>query len=220
MSENQHAISNKNLLSYLKSVDFSSGFVDRLKVYYRPLVCPFTDLIELVKAGEKVGDIGCGSGQFGLLLAEFARPSFVYGIEINDRLVSNANQLFSKHAKVAYHFEAFNGVQFPAAISDLDIVFLNDVLHHVPKQAQYQFVKDLIKQMKSGARLVLKDINASSPFVYCNKLHDLIFAGEIGNELSVSKAQKWLTDGGLEVIEITKKQMYVYPHYTIVAKKP
>jgi 2-polyprenyl-3-methyl-5-hydroxy-6-metoxy-1,4-benzoquinol methylase len=220
MTENQHVVSNKNLLSYLKSVNFNSGFVDRLKVYYRPLVCPFTDLIGLVKPGEKVGDVGCGSGQFCLLLAEFAKPSFVYGIEISDRLVSNANQLFSKHAKVAYRFEGFNGVEFPAAISDLDILFLNDVLHHVPKPAQHQFMKDLIKQMKPGARLVLKDINGSSPFVYCNKLHDLIFAGEIGNELPASKAQKWLNDEGLEIIEFTKKQMYVYPHYTIVAKKP
>lgn len=213
-------VTNRDLLDYLKSLHFSSGLIDRLKVYYRPLVCPFTDLIGLVKAGEKVGDIGCGSGQFCLLLAEFSYPSFVYGIEISTRLVDNANQLFGKYAKVPYSFEEFDGTVFPQRIAELDILFLNDVLHHVPQKAQHQFIIDLIGQMKSGARLVLKDINASSPFVYCNKLHDLIFAGEIGNELPASKAKKWLQDEGLIITEFSKKQMYVYPHYTIVAKKP
>jgi SAM-dependent methyltransferase len=213
-------LSNKDLLRYLKSLDFQAGFLDRVKVYYRPLVCPFVELINLVKEGEKVGDIGCGSGQFGLLLAEFAKPSLVFGIEISERLVNNARQLFEKYAKTAYEFEVFDGVVFPDRIRDLDVIFLNDVLHHVPKPAQQRFVADLIGKMKSGARLILKDINGGSILVYCNKMHDMLFAGEIGNELPWKKAQSWLEQNNLEILEFTKKRMYVYPHYTIVAKKP
>ena len=213
-------LSNKDLLRYLKSLDFQAGFLDRVKVYYRPLVCPFVELINLVKEGEKVGDIGCGSGQFGLLLAEFAKPSLVFGIEISERLVNNARQLFEKYAKTAYEFEVFDGVVFPDRIRDLDVIFLNDVLHHVPKPAQQRFVADLIGKMKSGARLILKDINGGSILVYCNKMHDMLFAGEIGNELPWEKAKSWLEQNNLEILEFTKKRMYVYPHYTIVAKKP
>lgn len=212
-------LSNKDLLNYLKTLNFNAGFLDRIKVYYRPLVCPFVELISLVKKGEKVGDIGCGSGQFCLLLAEFGLPSFVYGIEISERLVDNANNLFKRHASVAYQFEKFDGIHFPERIKDLDIIFLNDVLHHVPKNNQHQFINDLIGTMKSGARLVLKDINGSSLLVYCNKMHDLIFAGEIGNELPVATSEDWLQKNNLEIIELKKKRMYVYPHYTIVAKK-
>ena len=212
-------LSNKDLLRYLKSLDFQAGFLDRLKVYYRPMVCPFVELINLVKEGEKVGDIGCGSGQFGLLLAEFAKPSLVFGIEISERLVNNARQLFEKYAKTAYEFEVFDGVIFPDRIRDLDVIFLNDVLHHVPAKAQERFVADLIAKMKPGARLILKDINGASPLVYCNKMHDLTFAGEIGHELPWKKAKSWLEQNKLEILEFTKKRMYVYPHYTIVAKK-
>jgi len=214
------ALSNKDLLAYLKSLDFQAGFLDRVKVYYRPLVCPFVELINLVKEGEKVGDIGCGSGQFGLLVAEFAKPSLVFGIEISERLVNNARQLFAKYARTASEFEVFDGVIFPDKIGELDVVFLNDVLHHVPKQAQQQFMTDLIKKMKSGARLILKDINGGSPLVYCNKMHDLMFAGEIGNELPWKTSKAWLEQNNLQILEFTKKRMYVYPHYTIVAKKP
>lgn len=213
-------LSNKDLLTYLKSLDFKGGLFDRLKVYYRPMMCPFVDLITLVKEGEKIGDIGCGSGQFALLLAEFARPSFVFGIEISERLVNNARQLFEKYAHTAYEFEVFDGSIFPDRIRDLDVIFLNDVLHHVPVQAQERFITDLIAKMRSGARLVLKDINAASPLVLCNKTHDMIFAGEIGHEWPINRAKAWLEHNNLEITELTKKRMYVYPHYTIVAKKP
>jgi SAM-dependent methyltransferase len=215
----QTSITNKDLLSYLKSLDFQSGFVDRLKVYYRPIVCPIVDLIQLIKEGEKVGDIGCGSGQFALLLTRFANPSYIYGIEISDKLVSNARQLFGRYVKQPFDFEKFDGVVFPEKIRELDVIFLNDVLHHVPAANQKQFVIDLTRKMKSGARLVIKDINGSSPLVYFNKLHDMIFAGEKGNELPFTTTQSWLQDNGMEILAFNKKTMYVYPHYTIVAKK-
>ena len=212
-------LTNSDLLRYLKSLDFKSGFIDRLKVYYRPLVCPFVELINYVKEGEKVGDIGCGSGQFCLLLAEFAKPSLVYGIEINERLVNNARQLFNKHAKVPYEFEQFDGINFPAKIAELDVIFLNDVLHHVPKPNQEKFISDLCSKMKSGARLIVKDINAGSLLVYCNKMHDFVFAGEIGHELPYQTTQNWLQKNQLTIKEFNKKRMYVYPHYTIIAEK-
>jgi SAM-dependent methyltransferase len=215
-------LTNKDLLAYLKSLDFHAGFVDRLKVYYRPMVCPFVELIGLVREGEKVGDIGCGSGQFALLLAHFSKPSFVFGIEISERLVNNARQLFEKYVEpgTTYAFEVFDGVSFPDRIRELDILFLNDVLHHVPPKAQERFMRDLIAQMRPGARLVLKDINGGSPLVLCNKMHDLVFAHEIGHELPWRKAKSWLEQDGLKITEFTKKRMYVYPHYTLVGTKP
>ena len=67
--------------------------------------------------------------------------------------------------------------------------------------------------------MVLKDIDGSSPFVIFNKIHDLIFSGEIGNEISVSKALNLLKENGFDIVEQEKRLMYVYPHYTLVAQK-
>ncbi len=214
------ALSNRDLLAYLKKINFEGGLLDRLKVYYRPVVCPFVELIQQVKPGEKIGDIGCGSGQFCLLLGEFAQPSYIYGIEISERLVQNAHQLFQQNSKVPFDFETFDGIVFPEKIRELDLIFLNDVLHHVPKNNQHDFLKNLVTIMKPGARLIIKDINRESLLVYCNKMHDLVFAGEIGNELKFEQTRTWLEALGLKVLEHTKKRMYVYPHYTIIAKKP
>jgi 2-polyprenyl-3-methyl-5-hydroxy-6-metoxy-1,4-benzoquinol methylase len=212
-------LNNKAIIQFLTSKFKSAGFIDGLKIKYRSLICPFISLIKTVKPGDKIGDVGCGSGQFLLLLSEFAQPSYLYGIEISQQLVANAQQLFEGFTKVQYNFEKYDGVHFPAEFSEMDQLFLIDVLHHVPKKSQETFIKDLAKIMKPGARLVLKDINAASPLLYFNKLHDAIFAGEIGNEMSMDRAKNLLESNGLHIIEQSKRTMYVYPHYTLIAQK-
>ena len=213
------ALNNAAIIKFLTSKFKSAGFIDSLKIKYRSLICPFISLIQTVKPGEKAGDVGCGSGQFLLLLTEFAQPSYLYGIEISKKLIDNAHNLFSSFPKEKYAFEQYDGIHFPKALADMDVLFLIDVLHHVPKNNQEVFLKDLANIMKPGARLVLKDIDASSPLVYCNKIHDLIFAREIGNEMSMESAKNLLVANGLTIIEQSKRTMYVYPHYTLVAQK-
>jgi 2-polyprenyl-3-methyl-5-hydroxy-6-metoxy-1,4-benzoquinol methylase len=212
-------LNNKAIIQFLTSKFKSAGFIDGLKIKYRSLICPFINLIKTVKPGDKVGDVGCGSGQFLLLLTAFAQPSYLYGIEISQQLIVNAQQLFGGFTKAPYNFEKYDGVHFPTALAEMDLLFLIDVLHHVPKNKQEAFIKDLAKVMKPGARLVLKDINAASPLLYFNKLHDAIFAGEIGNEMSIKRAKSLLEANGLHIIEQSKRTMYVYPHYTLIAQK-
>lgn len=215
----QTEVTNSAIINFLKSKFKSAGFIDGLKIKYRSLICPFTSLIKMVNPGDKVGDVGCGSGQFLLLLSEFSPAAKLYGIEISPVLIKNANNLFQDLPSDLYQFKEYDGKNFPTELGEMDIIFLIDVLHHVPKQMQDDFIKNLVTIMKPGARLILKDINAASPFVYFNKLHDIIFAGEIGNEMKMTDAVKRLSDYGLTIIEQEKRTMYVYPHYTIVAQK-
>jgi SAM-dependent methyltransferase len=215
----QTELTNPAIIRFLKKTYKSAGFIDSLKIKYRSLICPFISLIKKVQPGEKVGDVGCGSGQFLLLLSEFSKPSYLFGIEISKKLINNAYSLFSNLPGPAHFFSEYDGKNFPAALGEMDTIFLIDVLHHVPKKSQEDFIKSLAQTMKPGARLILKDINARSPLVYFNKLHDLVFAREIGNEMSMAKAIRLLEANGLTIIEQEKRVMYVYPHYTLVAKK-
>jgi len=215
----QKELTNSDIIRFLETKTNRAGLINGLKIKYRSLICPFISLINMVQPGEKVGDVGCGSGQFLLLLHEFAKPSYLYGIEISKTLIENANQLFSTLPENRYHFEEYNGSVFPPKMAEMDVIFLIDVFHHVPKQGRQKFLQDLVKMMKPGSRLIFKDIDANSPLVYVNKLHDMIFAREIGNEISFSEAKSLLTENGLQIIQQEKRTIYVYPHYTIVAKK-
>ncbi len=216
----QDKLHNKDIVSFLKETRFSGGLFDTLKVRYRTYICPFIDLIQKVQPGDRVGDVGCGSGQFLLLLSKFAdQPQSLYGIEISKHLIENAKALFSGQQQIKSHFETFDGSHFPEELGQSDIIYLIDVLHHVPKKNQMQFISNLCKLMKPGARLVLKDINRASLLVLFNKMHDLVFAGEIGNEMSMNHARSLLEKNGMRIIEQYKRRMYVYPHYTLVAAK-
>lgn len=215
----QQEITNSDLLRYLRKKHVNTGFVNRLKIQYRPLVCPFIPLLKLVKDGDKVADIGCGSGQFCQLVSVFTKTSEIFGIEITQELVENARQLFAQESSIPHEFEQYDGMNFPPVIAKADIVFIIDVLHHVPVANQIQFLSNLCAVLKPGARLVIKDINAGSGLVYFNKLHDLIFAGSPGHELHPEIVMNELEQNQLTIHQYTKHRMYVYPHYTIVASK-
>ncbi len=212
-------LDNKTIMRFLEEKHVTAGVFDSLKIKYRSLICPYISLIKKVKHGERVGDVGCGSGQLLLLLSEYASPSYLFGIEIKERLINNAKLLFKKFGHHQYKLEVYDGEHFPDELDDMDIVFLVDVLHHVPRKKQESFVKNLSEKIRPDGRLILKDINGASPFVIFNKMHDLIFSGEIGNEISVSKALSLLEKNGFDIIEQEKRLMYVYPHYTLVARK-
>lgn len=212
-------ITNSAIIKFLKEKEFSAGFIDSLKIKYRSLICPFIDLLQRIKPGDKVGDIGCGNGQFLLLVSEFTQPGYLFGIEIFDRLVINARKLFEGFTKCPNEFLVYDGKVFPDKLGEMDIVFLIDVIHHVPVKQQEDFFEQLSTTLKPGARLIIKDINAASPLVIFNKLHDFIFSREIGHELSLAKTGGMLLENGFDIIEQQKRRMYVYPHFTIVAQK-
>ena len=214
-------IPNNKIIAFLSSQTSNAKFIDRLKIRYRPIICPFNMLLSFAnESNHNVGfDIGCGSGQFVSLLAEFTSLKEIYGIEISPELIKNAKELKAQHEDTKTHFEIFDGQCFPDTLSESDIVYLIDVVHHIPENKQVDFLKNIYFKMKPNAVLILKDIDKDHPYVYFNKLHDLIFAGEIGKELSMNSAAKKIEEIGFRIIERFKKTIFVYPHYFLICKK-
>ncbi len=213
-------ITNAEIVRFLKSKSHTGGFVDGLKIRYRPLVCPFPELFAFVKPGDKVGDVGCGSGQFALLLNKFTPVAEIFGIEISQRLVDNANTLFSsEEKKVPCRFEVYDGKTFPAKLRDCNLIFMIDVLHHIPAELQQTFLNNLFNALAPGTRFILKDINKASPLVVFNKIHDMVFSGEIGKERSMKVATQMAQEAGFKLLSKFTKRTLVYPHYFLVLEK-
>lgn len=216
---NHNEINTRKIIEYLSESNTQMGFINHLKIRYRPLICPFEDLLMQIQPGETIFDIGCGSGQFLLLANKFCKPAKVIGIEINDNLIHNANTLFQQKKFTNFTFHTFDGKNIPDTIREADKIFLIDVLHHINPDSVGPFISSIALKMKKGAVLIFKDIDAQNPLVIFNKFHDLIFSKEIGNEISFKHALDLIEDKGLQIVSANKKRMYVYPHYTIVAKK-
>jgi 2-polyprenyl-3-methyl-5-hydroxy-6-metoxy-1,4-benzoquinol methylase len=212
-------LDNKIILNYLKNSEAKNlKGLSKIKTIYRPYICPFDDLLNNIPHGTSMFDVGCGAGSFLSLIANFNEPKKIAGIEISDKLIEDARSLLSKF-NLEQHIYKYDGNTIPTEIAEYDYVSMIDVYHHIPPKIQEQFMHQLYSKMKPGAILIFKDINNASPFVLMNKLHDLLLSKEIGNEISLRKALGLLKSIGFHIMSVEKKQMYVYPHYTIYAKK-
>lgn len=213
-------VSTKDIVNFLSTTTANATFLQKLKIRYRPYVCPFDELLEYTNDEKRVYDIGCGSGQFCALVANFTNVNDISGIEIDKSLIANAKKINAKFAKKKkVSFAIFDGVTIPDDIKKYDLIFMIDVYHHIPTKTRDAFMAQLYKKMKPGAKLMLKDIDGASPFVACNKIHDMIFAQELSHEISFNKANNLLESIGFRILEGRKKRIFVYPHYFILAQK-
>jgi SAM-dependent methyltransferase len=211
---------NSDIVAFLGSTTADATFLQKIKIKYRPIVCPFNELLSYAKPTDAVYDIGCGSGQFAALIANFTDVKTIKGIEVDEHLVRNAAQLntrFEKDKNISFSY--FSGSEIPADIKNYDLIYMVDVYHHIPRDIRENFMKQIYDQMKPGARLMLKDIDGGSPLIPFNKLHDLIFAQELSHEISFTSALQLLTSLGFKITEARKKNVFVYPHYFILAEK-
>ena len=193
-----------------------------IKISYRPYICPFSDLLKRIPTKSTIFDIGCGNGMFLSLLAKFNAPHAIGGIEISKELINNAQIAISNITPntTAVSLDVFDGVNFPKEISSYSYVTLIDVLHHVPKSRQVDFLEEIYRVMSPNSIFIIKDIDGERRILSMfNKLHDLLFAGEAGNEIGATKVKRELNDIGFMTEPISYRRMFTYPHYTIVCRK-
>jgi 2-polyprenyl-3-methyl-5-hydroxy-6-metoxy-1,4-benzoquinol methylase len=130
-----------------------------------------------------------------------------------------------REAEIAVNRELGHSGEFiaakepPMCLSAYDCITLIDVLHHIPKDFQEAYLRTLAGYMKPGSILVLKDIDASVPLVWFNRLHDAIFAGNGFQEIPAPKAAAMLEGARLDIESRWNVQRLWYPHFFLIARK-
>jgi 2-polyprenyl-3-methyl-5-hydroxy-6-metoxy-1,4-benzoquinol methylase len=141
----------------------------------------------------------------------------VGGSEVSAPLLEVARSSVERELRAPGKF--IEAVVPPPCLSEFDCVTLIDVLHHIPKSKQAAYIKEAATSMKPGAKFVLKDIDASSPLVWFNRLHDAVFAGNGFQEVSLDEARAMIVNAGLAVEDTSRMRKLWYPHYFVIARK-
>jgi len=193
------------------------SFINDLRARLRKVVCPLDEVCGAVPVGSSVFDLGCGTGAMLLELIRNRSVKKVGGCEVSREALAEAEMAVNRELGQSGEFIATK--EPPLCLSAYDCITLIDVLHHIPKDVQEAYLRKLAGLMKPGSILILKDIDASGPLVWFNRLHDAIFAGNGFQEIPAPEAAAMLEGAGLDIENRWNVRRLWYPHFFLIARK-
>lgn len=194
------------------------SFLDRVKIKFRHWIMPQETLVKLAEPYGSILDIGCGLGVFLTELSGQGKQ--LNGIEISADSVKKAKGILAQKDIQDIEIIHYDGdLSKTGNWGGYDIIFLNDVLHHIPPNKQVNFLNEIYAKMRKGSRFVLKDINAASPLVIFNKVHDLVLNHQYPYERSMIQCQNWCQSMGFQIDAALLIRKLFYPHFILVMTK-
>jgi 2-polyprenyl-3-methyl-5-hydroxy-6-metoxy-1,4-benzoquinol methylase len=102
---------------------------------------------------------------------------------------------------------------------EFDVVFVIDVLHHVPPANQRVFFERVTSKVKQNGILVYKDMSLRPWWkAQANRLHDLVLARETISYVPVATVEHWASLKGMRVIAREDISRLWYAHELRVMK--
>jgi arsenite methyltransferase len=142
-----------------------------------------------IKPGQIIADIGAGSGQFSIPMARAVRPGgTLYAVDIDKELVDYVETQATEQGLVNVK-PIVGGPSDPLLPVDVDLAFINDVLHQIEDRAGY--LSTLALSLTPGARIAMIDFRPDqSP----HKADPTMVVSE-------EQATGWLAAAGLKPVE-------------------
>jgi arsenite methyltransferase len=109
-----------------------------------------------IKKGEKILDIGCGSGVDTILAAMMVGPTgSVTGIDMVPEMLTRARQNLRGMGLNNVEFKEASGEEIPAPDNSLDVVISNGVFNLIPDKGKA--VSEVFRVLKPDGRLLMAD---------------------------------------------------------------
>ena len=154
---------------HLSNIDSQQTDQKALRLQTRKFRWNFSRFFKDYASDAKILDIGCGIGQF---LHYLSSEGFINseGIDISPEQVRVAKQFLPeldiKHVDDHSRFLKDHA-------STYDVIIMNDVLEHLPKNELIPTVKLILAALRPGGIFIAKTINAAYPFGCSGRYIDL-----------------------------------------------
>ena len=143
-----------------------------------------------IKPGQIVADIGAGTGIFSFAFVQSVRPGGkVYAVDIEQGLLDHIEEKAGEQGMTNFVKVVLGEFTDPNLPENIDLAFINDVLHHIEDRAGY--LKNLAAYLKPGGRIAIIDFRTNM--------------GGHRNQPELQTppelATKWMAEAGLKPIE-------------------
>ena len=148
--------------------------------------------------GEKVLDVGCGTGTLALALKSSVETGEVHGIDASPEMIEVAEEKAAKAGSdIDFRVALVEAIPFPDATFDL--VTSSLMLHHLPDDLERTGLDEIRRVLKPGGRFMAVDFAAHS---HSPLGHLLSVFGYSRGESMVDKLLPMLKDAGFNDVEV------------------
>ncbi|MFH1240256.1 MAG: class I SAM-dependent methyltransferase [Candidatus Diapherotrites archaeon] len=125
--------------------------------YIRAKLRPYYSHFKSVSKNAKILDVGCATGHLLIGLSRFYFPdATLYGVDISKGMVKVASDKAKQISAKNVSFQVGVAEKLPFKDNEMDIVFCNAVIQHIPKERHKLVVKELFRTVKPGGYLCIE----------------------------------------------------------------
>jgi ubiquinone/menaquinone biosynthesis C-methylase UbiE len=162
----------------------------------------------LIKPGDSVLDVGCGTGAVTLLAkTRSGKDGKVYGIDPAPEMIVVARK---KAARKGPEIDFRLGVieSLPFGDSTMDVVTSSLMMHHLPEDVKVRGLAEIYRVLKPGGRLLIADFMRPTGS-FLNQLF-IAFTRHQALESGIEDLQKLLKDAGFgQIAKLEEKILMI-----------
>jgi demethylmenaquinone methyltransferase/2-methoxy-6-polyprenyl-1,4-benzoquinol methylase/phosphoethanolamine N-methyltransferase len=127
-----------------------------------------------LKSGEKVLDVGCGTGSLALIAkAQVGPTGQIYGTDASPEMIEVAQKKATQAGvDVTFQVDLIENITFHD--NQFDVVLSSLMMHHLPDDLKREGLAEIYRVLKPGGRLLVVDIESSSSGSVFRRLTDLM----------------------------------------------
>ncbi len=160
-----------------------------------------------VKPGEKVLDVGCGTGSLTIAAKVQVGPTGeVYGTDASPEMIDVARRKAARAGvDVTFQVDLIENITFPD--NQFDVVLSSFMMHHLPDALKRAGLAEIYRVLKPGGRLLIVDMESSSGGSVVQRLSDLMIqlhGGHTVMQNNVKKLVPLMKTAGFTSVETDK----------------
>jgi ubiquinone/menaquinone biosynthesis C-methylase UbiE len=111
------------------------------------------------RSGDRILDVGCGTGYFATMLAQIAGPAgVVVGVDAAPEMIAYATSRSRSAANLSFELGSAGALSFPD--SGFDVVVSSLTMHHLAPADQLPAIQEMRRVLRPGGTLMIAEFQA------------------------------------------------------------